>query len=111
MRKVHVSTKGLMCRNETYVAKSIEQELAEVMAGESVELGGKSLLYTERKDGVLWETNIRTDRWEIAQDALDVRERSKIARKEAAVKDAEAAAKAKESSNAEGSGGVNPSVN
>ena len=29
-----------------------------------------SVFYTQRKDGVLKATNIRTDKWELAQDAM-----------------------------------------
>ena len=32
---------------------------------------GAPILYTERKDGVLPAYDIRTDRWEIAQEAMD----------------------------------------
>lgn len=71
MRKKYVSEKGIFHRNKTYEGKSIEQQIAERMEGENIELGGKSLLYTERKDGVLPETNIRTDRMDLAMMAYD----------------------------------------
>ena len=32
---------------------------------------GAPIIYTERKDGVNPAYNIRTDRWEIAQDAME----------------------------------------
>lgn len=83
MRKVKLPRTGLIKRNETYEAKSIEQMLADKMAGETIELGGKALLYTDRKDGVLPETNIRSDRFELAQDALDTVERTRRAKRDA----------------------------
>lgn len=38
--------------------------------GEPIE-DGAPIIYTERKDGVNPAYNIRTDRWEIAQDAME----------------------------------------
>lgn len=40
------------------------------------------LIYTERKEGVLAETNIRTDRFEVAQQAMDAVSRSYAAKRE-----------------------------
>lgn len=82
MRKVKVSYKGVIRRNKTVEAKSIEQMLADKIEGEAIELGGKALLYTERKDGVLPLTNIRTDRFDIAMEAIDTVERSRVARRD-----------------------------
>lgn len=44
---------------------------------------GRPLLYTERKHGVIPEGNPRTDRWDIAQDAMDYIARTKAARRDA----------------------------
>lgn len=61
--------------------------------GGQIETGSPSI-YTERKDGVLPETNIRTDRFEIAQNAM---QRSVEANRNAkARKEAEEAAKTTE---------------
>lgn len=40
------------------------------------------MLYTERKDGVLPETDIRTDRFEVAQEAMGKVEKSIKAKRE-----------------------------
>ena len=42
------------------------------------------MIYTERKDGVLPECDIRTDRWEIAQEAMGAVEKSITAKREQA---------------------------
>lgn len=85
MRKVKVNYKSLIKRNETSEGKSIEQMLADKMEGEAIELGGKALLYTEKKDGVVPITNIRADKMELAMEALDKVERTRIARRDAPV--------------------------
>lgn len=73
---------GLLKRNDTYEGKTIEQQLAEKMAGEEIEMGGKQLFWTFKKDGVLSETNIRTDKWDILQSAREQIERNKAKTKE-----------------------------
>lgn len=42
---------------------------------------GAPLIYTERKEGVKAEMNIRTDRWELALDAMDKVNADKIAKR------------------------------
>lgn len=82
MRRRIISYKGIFHRNKTYEGKSIEQQIAERMEGENIELGGKALLYTERKDGVLPETNIRSDRMDLAMMALDTVTRTHRAKRD-----------------------------
>ncbi len=47
---------------------------------------GAPLIFTERKDGVKAAYNIRSDRWEIATDAMDKIHKSKQAASEAKYK-------------------------
>ena len=50
-------------------------------------------IFTERKDGVLPQTDIRTDRFDIALEAMDKVNRSNIAKRDAMVKTQEEAKK------------------
>ncbi len=72
---------------------------AEVVEGETIEMkieritqnkepikDGAPEIFTERKDGVISAYNIRTDRWEIAADAMDAVSRSVAAKRDAKVK-------------------------
>lgn len=52
---------------------------------EPIKDGQGSLIYTERKDGVLAAYNIRTDRWEVAAEAMDKVTASKYAKTDAKV--------------------------
>lgn len=55
---------------ETYEGETIEQKVERVVhGGEPIEDGAPEI-FTEKKDGVLAAYNIRTDRWEIAADAM-----------------------------------------
>lgn len=59
--------------NLAYQAEPREVKLRKIISGESssMEDGVFPTIYTEKKDGVLPEYDIRTDRFEIAIDAID----------------------------------------
>lgn len=61
----------LLKGNMDYIGESIEEMLRRVTtSGEPIE-DSAPLIYTERKDGVQPQYDIRTDRFEIAQAAMD----------------------------------------
>lgn len=57
----------------TYQAEPREVKLRKIISGESsnMEDGVFPTIYTEKRDGVLPEYDIRTDRFEVAIDAMD----------------------------------------
>lgn len=59
--------------NLTYQAEPREVKLRKIISGESsnMEDGVFPTIYTEKKDGVKPEFDIRTDRFEVAIDAID----------------------------------------
>lgn len=59
--------------NLTYKADPREVKLRKIISGESndMEDGVFPTIYTEKKDGVQPEFDIRTDRFEVAIDAID----------------------------------------
>lgn len=59
--------------NLAYLAEPREVKLRKIINGESnnVEDGVFPTIYTEKKDGVRPEFDIRTDRFEVAIDAID----------------------------------------
>lgn len=59
--------------NLTYEAEPREVKLRKIISGETsnMEDGVFPIIYTEKKDGVQPEYDIRTDRFEVAIDAID----------------------------------------
>lgn len=59
--------------NLTYIAEPREVKLRKIINGEAnnMEDGVFPTIYTEKKDGVQPEYDIRTDRFEVAIDAMD----------------------------------------
>lgn len=56
--------------NKTYVAEKLETRIERMMAGGEVLLTDKEPIYTEEKDGVLEETDIRTDKFDKALNSV-----------------------------------------
>ena len=55
----------------SYVAETIEQKVRRIVNNKEPIKDGSPLIYQEKKDGVQPEFDIRTDRFEIAIDAMD----------------------------------------
>lgn len=56
---------------ETYEGESIEKKCARMIENNEPITDGAPLVYTERADGVRPEFNVRTDKWEIAQESME----------------------------------------
>lgn len=65
---------------EPYEAKTIENAVAVMMENKEQIKAESPMVYTEKKDGVLPQYNIRADKWEIAQKAMDRVNKEKIAK-------------------------------
>lgn len=62
--------------------ETIEQKVERVVNNGEPITDGAPNIYTERKHGVKPEYDIRTDRWEIATDAMDAVQKSTKAQRE-----------------------------
>jgi hypothetical protein len=67
---------------EALEGETIEQKIERIVNNGEPITDGAPEIYTERKDGVLSAYNIRTDRWEIACDGMDVVHKSKEAKRD-----------------------------
>lgn len=63
---------GLLKVNNAYEGECIEREVEKILAGEGQFTVLGPPIYTPKKDGVWPSTNIRTDKMEVAQAAMDV---------------------------------------
>ena len=76
--------------NQGYQAETIEQKVDRIKNNNEPISEAAPLIYTERKDGVQPEYNIRTDKMEVALDAMIVasekRKADRLARAEARIK-------------------------
>lgn len=68
--------------NKSVEGQTLEQKIERIVTNKEPIKGETKLIYTDRKDGVKPSYNIRTDRWEIAIDAMQKTEKSYKARRE-----------------------------
>ena len=60
--------------------ESIEEKVRRITENNEPITDGAPIIYTNREDGVLPAYNIRTDRWEIAQQAMDAVNQANLAK-------------------------------
>ena len=84
---------GKLNINNSYEGETIETKVKRITENKEPISDGAPVIYTDRKDGTKPEFNIRTDRFDIALDAMDYVNRSRTAKRMELVK--------KESSNDE----------
>ncbi len=69
-RRVAYSRSGLVSVDKVE-GETIEQKMERVLENNEPITDGAPEIFTERKQGVMSAYNIRTDRWEIACEAMD----------------------------------------
>lgn len=68
--------------NDSFLGETIEMKMERVInSGEPIKEGA-SMIYTDRKDGVRPEYDIRTDRFDIALEAMDKVTKSQLAKRD-----------------------------
>lgn len=80
--KKNISKTTLLKRNTSYIGETIEQKIMRIVNNKEPIRDGAPLIYTDRADGVLPEYDIKTDRFEVAIDAMDKISKSEKARRE-----------------------------
>lgn len=68
--------------NKSYIGERIEEKIERITTNKEPIKDGAPLIYTERKEGVKPEYDIRTDRFEIAVSAMDTVTKSYKAKRE-----------------------------
>lgn len=71
MKTVRIKDKHNMVSVETYQGECIEKKVQRIVNENEPIEDGAPIIFQERGDGVKPEFNIRTDRWEIAINAMD----------------------------------------
>jgi hypothetical protein len=72
--------------NQSLEGETIEQKIERVTTNKEPIKDGAPLIYTDRNEGVLAGYNIRTDRFEIAVEAMDKIQKSERAKRESKAK-------------------------
>lgn len=83
MYKKLKATKSSITRKDiSFVGESIENKVYRITNNKEPIKDGAPIIYTERKEGVLPQYDIRADRFEVAIEAKDMSQKSHIASRE-----------------------------
>lgn len=82
MRKVKLNRVPLLLINNSEEGEAIENKIERIVTQNEPINDGAPLIYTERSEGLKPEYDIRTDRFEIAVEAMDKVAAAKIARRQ-----------------------------
>lgn len=88
IRKI-ITNETVISGAEAYEGETIEQKIERIVNNNEPITDGAPPIYTERDAGVIPAYNIRTDRWDVALDGMDLIERSKAAKREEKAKQKE----------------------
>lgn len=80
MNKPIFFPKPIKTNYEYQEGESIENKVRRITENNEPITDGAPIIYTNREDGVLAAYNIRTDRWEIAQQAMDAINQANLAK-------------------------------
>lgn len=68
--------RSMLTNVELLEGEPIEHKIERIVSNKEPITDGAPDIFTERKDGVISAYNIRTDRWEIAQEGMSLVERN-----------------------------------
>lgn len=71
MRKIKIKNTNKLNINDSYDGETIENKIRRIMSNREPIDDSAPLTYTERKEGIRPEFDIRTDRFDIAIEAMD----------------------------------------
>lgn len=85
MYKRQIIKRSTIGVNTSIEGETIEQKIERIVNNKEPITDGAPPIYTERKDGVIPAYNVRTDRFELAVEAMDIVDKGNKARREAKV--------------------------
>lgn len=71
MYKKNIPSKTQLQVNNSYKGETIEQKIRRIIESKEPVNENAGLIFTERHEGVLQHTNIRTDKWDAALESMN----------------------------------------
>ena len=84
MKRIDVLSTGNLQSVEMYEGEPIEAKIRRIVENNEPITDGAPLIYTEKSEGVMAGYNVRTDRFEVAIEAMDTVNASKVAKSKVA---------------------------
>ena len=80
--KIKTQRKTTLSVNKSVEGETIEQKIHRIVNNKEPIKDGAPLVYTDRSEGIRADMDIRTDRWDIAVDAMDKVAKTHVAKRE-----------------------------
>ena len=74
-------TKSIIKENKSYGGERLEEKIQRITSNKEPIKDGAPLIYTDRKNRVMPEYNVKTDRFEVAVIAIDAVSKSHLAKR------------------------------
>lgn len=87
MKKIPIKNTTTISVSNTYQGEFLERKLEKILESKEAIKAESPNIYTERNEGVLPQYDVRTDRWDIAQDVADKANKKDIAKRISPEKD------------------------
>lgn len=87
MYKKAIFSKTSIERNETFEGETIEMKVRRIMSNKEPITDGAPIIHQDRQSGVEPAYNIRTDKMEVAMDAMSAVDRSRQAKRQELIKE------------------------
>ena len=81
MKRIRIHNRTDLTVNQCFEGETLEQKVERIVTLKEPITDGAPLIYTERKDGVVEDYNIRTDRFEVAIQGMDTVSRAELAKR------------------------------
>lgn len=79
MKKRKIENRTYLRSNDSVQGEPIEHKIRRILQNNEPITDGAAIGYSDRKDGVLPQTDIRTDRFDVAIEAMDKHQKTAIA--------------------------------
>jgi len=83
MIKNRITNNTQIKQNTAYIGETIEEKVDRIFEQKEPITDGAPIIYTDRKEGVMAGYDPRTDRWDVALDAMSLVQKDKIAKRDA----------------------------
>lgn len=82
MKTLKIENSTTLVVNQSLEGETLEEKVMRIVENNEPITDGAPIVYTDRREGVLPAYNVRTDRWDVAIDAMDKVSATRMAKRE-----------------------------
>ena len=82
MKTLKINNSTTLVVNQSLEGESLEEKVMRIVENNEPITDGAPIVYTDRREGVMPAYNIRTDRWDVAIEAMDKVSATRLAKRD-----------------------------